>query len=77
MKTRVKRSLSALCPNCEETITFRKQPHRGKLVTCDACDEPFEVIQLNPIVLGWLEDEGEDDGWQKPDDDFDDFYFDD
>ena len=76
MKTRVKRSLSALCPNCEETITFRKQPHRGKLVTCNACDEPFEVIQINPIILGWLEDE-DDNGWQKPDDDFDDFYFDD
>ena len=75
LKTR-KRSLAAFCPNCEAPITFKKQPHRGKLITCAECDEPFEVVRLNPIVLDWLDDEPEDD-WQAPDDDFDDVYFDD
>ena len=72
MKTRVKKSLSTYCPNCESTITFKKQPHRGKLVSCEACDEPFEVIRLNPIILDWLDESDDDDGWQNDDDDFDD-----
>ena len=73
MTTKIKKSLAALCPNCEETIQFDVQPEIGQLVVCFECDDELEVIALDPIVLSWLlydEEEWEDDDFD--DDDFDD-----
>lgn len=78
MATKVKKSLAAICPNCEETILFHNLPEIGQLVTCVECNDELEIIALNPILLSWpIYD---DDEWEYADfddDDFDDDFEDD
>lgn len=75
------KSLTTLCPNCDEEVKFRQQPKLHDLVTCINCEDVFEVIRLAPIVLDWPEDEFDDyeeeDNWDNEEDDFDDGDYDD
>ena len=45
--------IEALCPECDEMITFHTQPTLGQCVTCAHCQSALTIIQLNPIVLDW------------------------
>jgi lysine biosynthesis protein LysW len=45
--------LEALCPECDQTITFATQPTLGQIVICTHCQSALTIIQLNPILLDW------------------------
>ena len=44
------------CPECDSKLRFRKPLKIGKLVICPKCDEPLEVISLQPLELGWADE---------------------
>lgn len=75
------KSLTTLCPNCDEEIRFRQQPRLHDAVTCINCEDVFEVIRLSPIVLDWPEEDfdsyDDEDDWAYEDDEDDDGDYDD
>ena len=67
------KSFNAYCPECDARITLRKEPELGQRLVCPECDEPLEVVELDPLELDWAYDEDEDeeeawDDWDQDDD---------
>ncbi|MCA9949865.1 MAG: hypothetical protein KDE48_09475 [Anaerolineales bacterium] len=62
--------IAAYCPGCDTQIRFKRQPHRGQLITCPECEDMLEVVQTSPIVLEWAFEDDEmwidDDGSDLP-----------
>lgn len=59
--------IAAYCPGCDTQIRFKRQPHKGQLITCPECEDLLEVIQTGPITLDWAYDD--DDLWNDDDSD--------
>lgn len=51
----------ALCPECGSEILFRRPPRLEQVVVCSSCESTLEVIDDDPIELGWIFDDGDDD----------------
>ena len=60
---------TAICPGCDDKISFASEPRIGAEVDCASCGAALEVIFLRPIELDWAnvvyddDDEWEDDRW--------------
>jgi lysine biosynthesis protein LysW len=68
-----KEHIITVCPDCDEKIVFTSPPKLGQKTRCDNCWAFLEVISLNPLELGWEDDnldDSDDDDWD--DDDWDD-----
>jgi alpha-aminoadipate carrier protein LysW len=52
--------LTAECPECGGTITFKSSPELHQLVTCSDCGADLDVATLNPKELELAPDEAED-----------------
>lgn len=63
----------AVCPSCGETMRLAEKPHLGERVTCPACQEVLEVVELNPVELDWAFDDDDDDYDDYDEDDYDDY----
>jgi lysine biosynthesis protein LysW len=63
VNTSTQKSISATCPGCENEIFFNKMPEPGQFVTCQNCGDMLEVIETNPLILYWSDDEEEDEDW--------------
>jgi lysine biosynthesis protein LysW len=48
------------CPSCGENIDLGDRLWVGQLFTCSSCEDELEIIQLNPIVLDWSYNPGDD-----------------
>lgn len=59
----------AICPECDVVFELIA-PHLGQLVDCPACDQPLEVIGLNPLELDWADTEDDFDFELDEDEDF-------
>jgi len=66
----------AVCPSCGETMKLSDKPRLGEKVTCPACQEMLEVVELNPVELDWAFEDDDDDYYDEYDD-YDDEYDDD
>ena len=44
-------NFSAVCPICSERIGFSSKPALGKKLTCNLCETPLVVTNLNPVTL--------------------------
>ena len=42
------------CLSCDGLIHVGGNPKIGGLVTCDSCDESFEIIDINPLMVDWI-----------------------
>ncbi len=60
MAMQTKRSIIARCPGCKSEIFFYRTPKLGEFVTCPECADLVEVVSLDPLILDWSEDDGED-----------------
>ncbi len=52
------------CPDCAARIYLGRRPWIGQPVTCDTCDADLEVVAVNPPLLDWAGEVG-DDVWEK------------
>ncbi|HSH04576.1 MAG TPA: hypothetical protein VLL52_18845 [Anaerolineae bacterium] len=79
MSFRTKRKLVAICPECESSVHFQKEPDLGELIDCPKCEEHLVVIELSPLELDWADDVISEyaDDWDDNDNDYDDDYDDD
>ncbi len=59
------KKIAAYCPGCDTQIRFKRQPHRGQLITCPECEDMLEVVQTGPITLEWAFED--DDLWNDED----------
>jgi hypothetical protein len=41
------------CLSCSEVIDVGRSPKIGSIVTCSSCDSPFEIIELDPLLIDW------------------------
>ena len=55
-----RKQVSAHCPECDATVTFKRRPRLGQIIVCRRCDTRLEVIDLDPVELDWAFDEAED-----------------
>ena len=55
-------ALKTVCPSCHTRILLAEPPHLRDIIVCKECEEPLEVVRLNPLKLDWslLDDEA---GW--------------
>jgi transcription elongation factor Elf1 len=42
------------CLSCDGIIRVGGNPKIGGIVTCDSCDESFEIIEIKPLMIDWL-----------------------
>jgi len=70
---------AAKCPECGAKVRVSSAVEVGEEVTCETCGEELEVVDTEPLTLGYLGDyeeelEGEDldEEWDDLDDDDDD-----
>lgn len=67
----------ALCPDCEEGISFGARVRIGQRVSCPHCGADLEVVEVSPLELDWVyedtdwEDEDGEDDWDEDEDDWD------
>lgn len=57
--SKVNSKIAAYCPGCDTQIRFKRQPHRGQLITCPECEDMLEVVQTSPITLEWAFEDDE------------------
>ena len=50
---------SARCPDCGETIRLKGKVHIGREIVCPHCDALLEVIDIDPIQLDWVYEDGD------------------
>ncbi len=43
--------MTALCPECDATITLATDVLDGEIVHCPDCGADLEVVSVNPVVL--------------------------
>ncbi len=48
------------CPACDNEIAFAKQPKIGQLHTCTNCVTELEIVDLEPLTLDWIYEDGDD-----------------
>ena len=41
------------CISCGDNIRITRPPKVGDFVTCHGCDEQFEIVDLDPVVIDW------------------------
>jgi len=59
-----KKTNVALCPDCEEEISFNVTPKMGQKFSCPNCETPLEVVSLRPLEVDWDDDSDfEQDSW--------------
>jgi lysine biosynthesis protein LysW len=65
----------AVCPSCGDTMRLTERPHLGERVTCPACQEALEIVELNPVELDWAFDDDDDyyDDYEEEEEDYDDY----
>lgn len=47
--------VTALCPDCEETVVLGTNPKLGEKFTCSNCWAYLELVNLDPVQLTWDE----------------------
>ncbi len=50
-------SLTAVCPECAEQITFRTNPPLHYLLLCPHCETILMVTAVSPLQLDWAFEE--------------------
>ena len=59
-----KRTMVAFCPDCDEEIDFSQvKPKVGLKFTCPHCETYLEVVNINPLRIGWDDGAYDDDNW--------------
>ena len=61
------------CLACDEDVYVGRNPKVGNFVTCQHCDETFQIIDIDPILIDWPYDDDDysDDEEGYYDDDYD------
>lgn len=49
-------SIIAECPMCGENMEIPDHTELGDFVVCEECDREFEVVDLRPVELEWIDD---------------------
>ena len=44
---------NALCPECDQLLTFTYQPALCEPVGCHSCGSPLRVLRVDPLKLDW------------------------
>jgi hypothetical protein len=45
------------CLSCDEEVFVGRNPKVGNFVTCHNCDETFQIIDIEPVLIDWPYDE--------------------
>lgn len=45
------------CLACEDNVFVGRNPIFGSYVTCNSCDAEFQIIDLNPVLIDWPEND--------------------
>ena len=45
------------CLSCEEDVYVGRNPKIGKYVVCNNCDATFQIIDIEPVLIDWPEDD--------------------
>ena len=56
----------AACPTCSHDIKLSGRPVIGAEITCPACGDQLQIVEIEPVQLDWLFDfdsEYDDDNW--------------
>ncbi|GAB4435252.1 MAG: hypothetical protein Kow0031_16990 [Anaerolineae bacterium] len=64
------KSITALCPDCDEPVKLGASPRLGDKFTCPNCWAYLELVNLDPVQLTWDEfdeDSAADDEFYVPD----------
>jgi hypothetical protein len=56
---KVTRKRTSRCPSCGEKISIGERAKIGQYLVCSICDEMVEIVRLDPIVLDWLYQPGD------------------
>lgn len=69
-----KATYTAVCPECDSTVTFGTRPQVEQIVICKSCEAMLEVVDDDPIELMYAfeEEDYEDDDFDE-DLDYEDF----
>ena len=47
---------TAACPTCNHDIKLSGRLLLGTEITCPACGDQLQVVQIEPVELDWLDD---------------------
>lgn len=64
---------AAKCPECGASVRVSSAADVGDEITCSSCGEELEVVDVEPLTLGYLGDydESDDEGFDDEDDEED------
>jgi lysine biosynthesis protein LysW len=48
------KTLTIICPSCDESIRFSKRPRLGEIIVCYECEETLKVVSLSPLKVNWF-----------------------
>ena len=48
------------CLACDEEVYVGRNPKVGHFVTCHHCDETFQIIEIDPVLIDWPYEEDDD-----------------
>ena len=55
-KTRYKR-ITADCLACGDDVYVGQNPKIGSYVICNSCDSEFQIIDLEPVLIDWPDED--------------------
>ena len=48
------------CLACDDDVYVGRNPKVGNFVTCRHCEEVFQIIDIDPVLIDWPYDEDDD-----------------
>jgi hypothetical protein len=54
----ISKKVTVACLACEDDVYIGRNPKIGNYVICNSCDSEFQIIDLEPIMIDWPDEDG-------------------